>query len=89
MCYVYHEKLHCFLPWAPNSILKLYPIPPRSLETGVNWRHSVLKALDMSSLKITSGSEGSESIAAYMEERMLAQWEAPFWRPAVLKICRM
>ena len=27
MCYVYHERLHRFLPWAPNSILKLYPIP--------------------------------------------------------------
>jgi streptogramin lyase len=27
MCYVYHEKLRRFLPWAPNSILKLYPHP--------------------------------------------------------------
>ena len=27
MCYVYHEKLHRFLPWAPNSMLKLYPNP--------------------------------------------------------------
>ena len=24
MCYAYHEKLRRFLPWAPNSILKLY-----------------------------------------------------------------
>ena len=24
MCYVYHEKLRRFLPWPPNSILKLY-----------------------------------------------------------------
>ena len=24
MCYVYHEKSQSFLPWAPNSILKLY-----------------------------------------------------------------
>ena len=34
MCYVYHEKFHRFLPWAPNSILKLHtsaatlPPPP-------------------------------------------------------------
>jgi hypothetical protein len=30
-----------------------------------------------------SGSEGSELSAAYMAERILAQWEAPSWRPAV------
>jgi hypothetical protein len=39
----------------------------------------------MSNLIITSGSEGSELSAAYMEERILAQWEAPSWRTAVCK----
>ena len=28
---------------------------------------------------------GSVLSAAYMEERILAQWEAPSWRPAVCK----
>ncbi len=34
---------------------------------------------------VIPGSEGSELSAAYMEERILAQWEAPSWRPAVRK----
>jgi hypothetical protein len=57
--------------------------PPRT--SRVSWRHSALKALDMSNLIITSGSEGSELSAAYIAERILAQWEAPSWGPAVCK----
>jgi hypothetical protein len=41
--------------------------------------------LEMSNLIITSGSEGSELSALYMAERILAQWEAPSWRPAVCR----
>jgi hypothetical protein len=68
-------------------------LPPRT--SRVSWRHSMLKALEISNLIITSGSEGSELSAAdsvrgvrvksSMEERILAQWESPFWRPAVCK----
>jgi hypothetical protein len=47
----------------------------------VSHRHRTLKSLDMSNLIITSGSEGSELSEAYMAERVLAQWEAPSWRP--------
>ncbi len=74
-----------FFPGLPIPSSNFTLSPPRSLETGVNWRHSALKVLDMSSLIITSGSERSESSAASMAERIWAQWEAPFWRPAVWK----
>jgi hypothetical protein len=39
----------------------------------------------MSNLIITLGSEGSELSAAYMEQRILAQWEPLSWRPVVCK----
>ncbi len=52
----------------------------------VSLRHRTLKVLDMSNLIITSGSEGSELGETYMEERILAQWETPSWRPAVCSV---
>ena len=58
-------------------------LPPRT--SRVKRRHRTLKALEMSNLIITSGSEGSELSALYMAERILAQWEAPSWRPAVCR----
>ena len=39
----------------------------------------------LSNLIIASGPEGSELSAAYMEERILLQWETLSWRPAVCK----
>jgi hypothetical protein len=56
--------------------LDLSFVSVRTIKGRSSWRHSTLKALEMSNLIITSGSEGSELSAAYMEERILAQWEA-------------
>ena len=47
-------------------------LPPRT--SRVSRRHRTLKALDMSNLITTSGSEGSELSETYMAERILAQW---------------
>ena len=47
-------------------------LPPRT--SRVSRRHRTLKALDMSNLITTSGSEGSELTETYMAERILAQW---------------
>jgi hypothetical protein len=58
---------------------------PCSRQLRVSWRHSTLKVLEISSLIITSGSEGSELMRANMEERILVQWESPSLRPAVCK----
>jgi hypothetical protein len=74
-----------------NSLNIVTFCKPASVITGglapqdvkISRRHRTLKALDMSNLIITSGSEGSELSEAYMAERILAQCEATSWRPAV------
>jgi hypothetical protein len=66
----------------PAKVCVLWRYSPPHQHPGL---HRTLKALDMSNLIITSGSEGSELSEAYIAERILAQWEAPSWRPAVCK----
>ena len=62
MFYVYHEKLHRFLPWAPNSMLKLYPNPSSDFvltDQGLHQSRRLLPQGHVTHAHLTYGNTGN------------------------------